>query len=77
MPVLRVHPVQRVRGVFARLLRSLLPVPRLLEGRRPVGGGGRRSGPGPGVRGLCFQHGMRAKGRRELHGQMGTGKCRL
>lgn len=75
MPVLRVNPVQRDGRLFTWLLWSLLLVPQLLEGRRPVGVTGRRPGPGPGVRGLCFKRRMRSKGRRELHGQMGTGKC--
>lgn len=75
VPVLRVHAVQRHRGLFARLLWSVLPASGLLEGRGTAGTARRRSGPGPGVRGLCRGRGLLAKGRRELHGQMGSGEC--
>lgn len=79
MPVPRVHDVQHDHRLLARLLRPVLPAPRVLEGRGPAGAAGRRPGPGPGVRGLRGGRGVRAEGRGELHGQMGTGeldKCR-
>lgn len=71
----RFHAVQREHRVLARLLRSLLFAPRVLEGRGPGGVAGRRPGQGPGVRGLRLGRDVRPANRRELHGQMGTGEC--
>lgn len=69
-----VNAVQRNHRLFARLLRAVLPAPRVLEGGGPIGVARRRPGTGPGVRRLRRGRDVRAKGRRELHGQMGTGE---